>query len=42
MRERIFNNVLLPAPFRPMMPIASPCLTSKDTSLSAQMKSSDF
>ena len=35
-RLRIFSNVDLPAPFRPMMPSTSPRLTSKLTSLSAQ------
>ena len=31
-RLKIFSNVLLPAPLRPMMPRTSPCLTSKLTS----------
>ena len=39
MRRRIFSNVLLPAPLRPMMPSTSPRLTSKLTSLSAQNSS---
>src|ERR1039458_8708428 len=39
---KIFNSVLLPAPFRPMMPTTSPCLTSKETSLSAQKSSADL
>ena len=39
MRESIFSNVLFPAPLRPMIPIVSPCLTSNDTSLSAQIVS---
>ena len=39
MRLRILRRVLLPAPFRPMMPMTSPCLTSKLTSLSAQNSS---
>src|SRR5215813_12273980 len=36
MRAKIFKSVDLPAPFLPMMPITSPGLTSKLTSLSAQ------
>src|SRR5262245_14575560 len=36
MRLSIFSKVLLPAPFRPMIPITSPFLTSKETSLRAQ------
>ena len=39
-RLRIFSNVDMPAPLRPMMLTTSPCLISKETSLSAQ-KSSD-
>ena len=39
MRERILSSVLLPAPLRPMMPTTSPSLTSKETSLRAQMVS---
>ncbi len=35
-RERIFNNVLLPAPFGPMMPTICPRSTSKDTCRNAQ------
>src|ERR1700689_365665 len=35
MRDRIFSRVLLPAPFRPIMPTTSPCLTSKLTSFRA-------
>src|ERR1035441_1727997 len=42
MRLRIFSSVLLPAPFRPIMPTTSPRLTSKETSLSAQKSSTDF
>ena len=42
MRLRIFSSVLLPAPFRPMMPTTSPRLTSKETSFSAQKSSADF
>ena len=38
-RLRIFSNVLLPAPLRPMMPRISPCLTSKFTSFRAQSSS---
>src|SRR2546428_381169 len=38
-RDRIFNSVLLPAPFRPITPSASPWRTSKDTSRSAQKES---
>ncbi len=40
MREMILSSVLLPAPFRPMMPTTSPCPTSNDTSRSAQIISS--
>jgi hypothetical protein len=36
MRERTFSRVLLPAPFRPMIPTMSPRSTSKFTSFSAQ------
>ena len=32
----IWRSVLLPEPFRPMMPTTSPRRTSKDTSRSAQ------
>ncbi len=39
-RDRIFSSVLLPAPFRPMIPTTSPGFTSKDTSFSAQIESS--
>ena len=38
MRDRIFSSVLLPAPFRPMMPTTSPGATLNDTSFSAQMQ----
>ena len=38
---RIFNSVDLPAPFLPLMPTTSPCLTSKLTSLRAQKSSED-
>ena len=38
---RILSSVDLPAPFRPMIPITSPRLTSNDTSLSAQKSSTD-
>jgi len=38
-RERILSSVLLPAPLRPMMPRISPCSTSNETSLSAQIVS---
>src|SRR6185437_13884399 len=38
--ERILSNVLLPAPFRPIMPTASPRLIEKDTFCNAQMVSS--
>src|SRR5204863_318709 len=37
MRERIFSNVLLPAPFLPMMPTVSPSLIVKETSFNAQI-----
>src|SRR5664279_6396265 len=36
MRDRIFSSVLLPAPFRPMTPMTSPCSTSNETSRRAQ------
>src|SRR5581483_9809500 len=36
MGERSLSRVLLPAPFRPMMPMTSPTRTSKETSRSAQ------
>src|SRR5450759_592409 len=36
MRASILSNVLLPAPFRPMIPTTSPAETSKSTSRSAQ------
>ena len=39
MRERIFNNVDLPAPFLPMIPSTSPSFTSKEISRRAQMTS---
>src|SRR5437660_7505668 len=39
MRLRILSRVDLPAPFRPMMPTTSPCLTSKETSFRAQKSS---
>src|SRR6266446_5134787 len=42
MRDRILSNVLLPAPLRPMMPTTSPFLTSKETSLRAQMVSGEW
>ena len=42
MRETIFSSVLLPAPFRPMMPTTSPSLTSKETSFKAQKCSPAF
>ena len=32
----IFSNVLLPEPFRPISPTASPCCTVKETSLTAR------
>ena len=35
-RERIFNNVLFPAPLAPMNPTTSPALTSKETFCKAQ------
>src|ERR1700751_6303855 len=38
---RIFSRVDLPAPFRPIMPTTSPCLTLNDTSLSAQKFSTE-
>ena len=38
-RLNIFSSVLFPAPLRPMIPTASPCLISKFTSLSAQNSS---
>src|ERR1039457_6624837 len=38
-RDRILSSVLLPAPFRPMMPTASPCFTSNETSRRAQITS---
>src|ERR1039458_8641968 len=41
-RERIFSNVLLPAPFRPIIPKISPCLTEKETSRKAQKSSENF
>src|SRR3990170_5016951 len=41
MRERILRRVLLPAPFRPMMPMTSPSFTSNETSSSAQNGSRD-
>jgi hypothetical protein len=34
-RERIFNKVDFPAPFRPMIPKTSPRFTSNETSFSA-------
>ena len=34
-----FSNVLLPAPFGPMIPIRCPSCTSNDTSRSAQKRS---
>jgi len=40
-RDKILSNVLFPAPLRPMMPMTSPCLTSKETSFKAQIVS-DF
>ena len=40
-RDRIFRSVLLPAPFRPMMPTTSPTRTSKLTSRSAQKSVAD-
>src|SRR5919198_4044066 len=36
-RERTRRSVVLPAPFRPMIPSTSPSRTSKETSSSAQM-----
>ena len=36
MRDRIFHNVLFPAPFRPISPTTSPVRTSKLTSRRAQ------
>src|SRR5262249_53194476 len=39
MRLRILRSVLLPAPFRPMMPTTSPLATSKLKSFSAQNSS---
>src|ERR1017187_5586047 len=39
-RDNTFSNVLLPAPFRPIMPRISPCLTSKETSRKAHISSS--
>src|SRR5437588_4056340 len=38
-RERIRSSVVLPAPFRPMLPRTSPSRTWKETSSSAQMRS---
>src|SRR5438105_4292144 len=38
-RERIRSSVVLPAPFRPMIPSTSPSRTWKETSSSAQMRS---
>jgi len=34
--ERIFSNVLFPAPFRPIIPIISPSLMSKKIFFKAQ------
>ena len=36
LRKNIFNNVLLPAPLRPMIPSTSPCCTSKLMFFNAQ------
>src|SRR5690348_18098009 len=38
-RSRIFKSVDFPAPFRPIIAILSPCLTSKEISFSAQNSS---
>src|SRR6266480_5229775 len=40
MRDKTFNSVLFPAPFRPITPTTSPRLISKETSFNAQNGSS--
>ena len=37
--DKIFNNVVFPAPFLPIIPITSPRLTLKETSFKAQIYS---